>query len=368
MKVGTLTFHGAHNYGSVLQAYALQKALDRIVGEDNHEIINYRKKEQKQYYSVYHKAKDLKTLLSNIYAFRYSKSLKKKNDKFEEFISEYLPLSEEIGEYNQVEEVALNYDAIICGSDQIWNVGSFDFDWAYMLPFNNYSNKKISYATSFGGSFAQIIDNKEKISELLSGFDHLSVREINSQLKLSKLLNRQVSRICDPTILLTPKEWLSMVNNKDRKHGDYILFYSLGPSKEDIKLIENISRKLGLKVIITNTANRNDKMLKAERIMDSGPIDFLYLVKNAKLVCTSSFHCTVFSILFKRPFFCINVQNEERLSSLLEITGLEERHINNNNIEQKVEGVFDKINFEYAHNKLEEERLAGISYLKKVLS
>lgn len=367
MKIGTLTFHGAHNYGSVLQAYALQEVIDGLVGKDNHEIINLRKQSQKDYYGIYNKGKKIKTFIANIYNYKYRKDLKEKYNKFEYFINQILPLSKEINEYKQVEGIIDSYDTVICGSDQIWNISSFDFDLSYLLAFQKGKIKKISYAASFGGDNSIIEKNKDLLKKYLSEFDALSVREIDAQDKLSKMIDREVLRVPDPTLLLGQLKWKSLVEEKNYVDDEYILFYSLGPSPEDIKLVNYLSHKLGYKIIITNTANRNDKMMKAERHLDSGPLDFLNLIKNAKLVCTSSFHCTVFSILFEVPFFCLNVENEERLKSLLKITELEDRHISNEDMETKILDVFTNIDFANANRKLEHERKNGINYLIKAL-
>lgn len=365
MKVGTLTFHGAHNYGSVLQAYALQKALDSLIGKDNHEIINLRKQTQKDYYSVYNKGKGIKGFIGNLYNFRHRKQLKEKHAKFEKFIEEYLPLSPELSEYGQVEDVIKEYDNIICGSDQIWNMNAFDFDLSYMLPFE-YVNKRISYAASFGGNVSLLDERDEEIKQFISKFDYVSVRESESQNKLSKICDRDVKKVPDPTILLEPYEWECLIDKK-QDDEDYILFYSLGPMEKDIDLINSIADRLGCKIIITNTANRYDKMMKAERLLDSGPLDFLSLIKGAKLVCTTSFHCTVFSIVFGIPFFCINVEQDDRINSLLENTGLLERHIKNDDFETKIKNAFDSIDFTKADEKLRNEREHGLNYLKEAL-
>lgn len=366
MNIGTLTFHGAHNYGSVLQAYALQTILGDVVKEGNCEIINLRKKSQKDYYSVYNKNKNLKSMLGNIYNFIYRKDLALKHKRFEDFIKKYLPLSKEIENGEQVESIIEKYDAIVCGSDQIWNISSFDFDLSYMLPFEK-KERRIAYAASFGGSVATIQNNADKLKELLSEFDSISVREKASQISLSKLLDRKVDRMPDPTMLLKSDIWEKLIENIENPKSDYILFYSLGPSKEDINLVYKIADKLKLKVIITNTANRNDKKMRANRKLSTGPLEFLSLVKNANLVCTSSYHCTLFSIVFKTPFWCLNVEKEERIKSLLNIVGMDDRKINNYNVEMKLENTLTKERFEEANSKLENERMTGLNFLKEAL-
>ena len=365
MKVGTLTFHGSHNYGSVLQAYALQKVLDDIVGEGEHEIVNLRKEEQKKYYSVYDSNKTLKSFISNIYRFWHRKELKEKFIKFEDFINNEMPLSRELSNKEQVSDEITKYNSVICGSDQIWNMDSFDFDETYLLPFK--VDNKVSYSASFGGNTDVIKNNRDSISKYINDFNHISVRESSSKKELEKIVNKKIEQVADPTLLLDVKEWNSLIQDTTVGYEDYILFYSLGPSKEDIELVTNISKKLGYQIIVTNTANRHDKKMKAIKDLSMGPKDFLALIKNAKLVCTSSFHCTVFSILFKKQFWCINVENEKRLQSLLETSKLKSRNINNNNYIKKIEEIINESEFESAQAVLNEEKKKGLDFLKGAL-
>ena len=107
--------------------------------------------------------------------------------------------------------------------------------------------------------------------------------------------------------------------------------------------------------------------MKGKRVLSVGPIEFLNLIKNASLVLTSSFHCTVFSIMFHIPFVCLNVENEERLSSLLIQTELTSRLVNNTNIYEKMENLLGEIDFGKAKNHFSEKQKEGINYLKRVL-
>ena len=133
-KVGIITFHAAHNYGSNLQAYALQNVISDI-GLDC-EIINFRTERQKDQYRPITKRKGLKYLIKNAYFLLNYKSRKEKYNRFEEFINSKLRLSQT--EYNSLEDLMTKkpiYDYYISGSDQIWNTAPNDADDAYFLPF-----------------------------------------------------------------------------------------------------------------------------------------------------------------------------------------------------------------------------------------
>lgn len=148
-KVGIITFHGAHNYGSCLQAYALLNTINSM-GYDA-EIINFRTDNQKDQYSPLTKRKGVKYFLKNCYFFFHLKSRKKKYELFETFISQYLVMGQR--EYKTLEELECEtfpYDYFICGSDQIWNTNPSDANDAYFLPFVKNSKVRIAYAPSFG--------------------------------------------------------------------------------------------------------------------------------------------------------------------------------------------------------------------------
>lgn len=151
MKIGIITFHAAHNFGSMLQAYALQTFLS----SKGHkvEIINYRSCQQKNLY--------FKPLFSK-YAFKHPKffmqclihpsntvAMIEKWNRFEHFLSNHLNLTKEYSDLRELKEANFSYDVIISGSDQIWNNNPADFSEAYMIPFAD-KCIKIAYAPSLG--------------------------------------------------------------------------------------------------------------------------------------------------------------------------------------------------------------------------
>ena len=197
-KVGIITFHAAHNYGSNLQAYAMQKVVSEL-GCDS-EIINFRTERQKDQYTPLTKRKGLKYVIKNAYFLLNYKNRKKKYDTFEKFISEKLVKSD--NEYASLEDLKnadLDYDYYISGSDQIWNTAPNDADMSYFLPFVK-SGKKIAYAPSFG----QIgkIKNKEEIAKYLNDYDSLSVREENGVKLIKEMTGKDAPIVIDPTMYI----------------------------------------------------------------------------------------------------------------------------------------------------------------------
>ena len=201
-KVGILTFHAAYNYGAVLQAYALKEEIKNLGYECK--IINFRSKSQIKKYSVINTTKFNKAVLAkNIQNIFYIKQIKGRNEKFEKFINQKLDIypKESISE-KEIEKVINEFDYIICGSDQIWNL-SEKVDDKNMCYFLNYKGnfKKISYAASFGDSIKEIEKDKDEILPLLKDFNYISVREKDAQKFLEK--NAIKSQLTlDPTLLM----------------------------------------------------------------------------------------------------------------------------------------------------------------------
>lgn len=161
MKIGTITFHGAHNYGSMLQAYALQKAI-ASKGADC-EIINFRTEAQKRIYRVFSGRKRLGPILKDLSHIPFYFLLKKKHRLFEKFLTKYLLTSK--NEYATLDELIhapLDYDTIVCGSDQIWKAGIADFNYAYLLPFTDVKKCRMLQVTALYISFPWLMPTTSK--------------------------------------------------------------------------------------------------------------------------------------------------------------------------------------------------------------
>lgn len=359
----TITFHASHNYGSSLQTYALQKTIQNL-GLKN-EIINFRTDRQKDMYSVLTKRKGVKYALKNLTHILYYKPLCKKHEKFEKFIKENLVTTNEISNFEQLKIECQGYDYYVAGSDQIWNPCPADFDWSYFLPFAQ-DGVKISYAASFGPFAKPDQDTHFKIKNLLSDFKKVSVRESASQSVISELFNNEVEVVCDPTLLLDAKSWRELSKDGIHLERDYILFYTLLADKEMLKMAKILSKKLKLPIVVTNFTNQYDVINGFIKKYNCGPKDFLSLIENAKFVLTSSFHGTVFSIIFQKPFFSIRGMKDERISTLLKNFGFENRAVDINNVADKVKTAYeiDFSNSQKIQNELKEQ---GINFLKKSL-
>ena len=193
MKIGIITFHASHNYGSMLQAYAMQTFLKN--NNHNAEIINYRSTAQKRVYpkpltiSAYTSVRAILGFL--LRPFRTWMLLKKWN-LFENFLSSYLHLTKEYQSLQELESESWDYEAVIAGSDQIWNTNPHDFSTVYFLPFIK-NAKKIAYAPSLGPTpsksnltpYKTLINQFLKVQTILL---FLTKKQVKKQYVLWKIL------------------------------------------------------------------------------------------------------------------------------------------------------------------------------------
>lgn len=325
MKVGTLTFHMAENYGASLQAYALCTVINKM-GYDC-EIINFTS-DQGTNLSTFEWPSDLikkygffKGMLKTANRWRlgrYSKKNKTRNYAY--FIKKYFKMSKTYYSTDSLNN--LKYDAIVFGSDQIWNAKITQYATnIYMGSFGNGNSfKKFSYAASSGNE--NIIGNTEEIKARLNDFSAISVREegLAKFIKDNYDINTHV--VLDPVFLLEETEWKRLkgkLPSKLKKKG-YILAYTFD-GKPIYEYALELGRKKGLPVVILKWDISPD-LEHAIQLINSGPTDFLTLIDEAKMVCTTSFHGTAFSIIFKKEIYCLTSGwNGHRIDNLMQKIG-----------------------------------------------
>jgi hypothetical protein len=332
-RVGILTFHRSENYGSVLQAYALARVLSDMGSRA--EIVDYAPPSQKERHAIFSKVVSARSLARNARSLLFYPLLSRKASGFERFIAERLPVSaDSYRATSDFRDIESRYDALVCGSDQIWNVRAFGFTETFLLPFQT-SARKIAYAPSLNrGDFADTAD-AERYRELISDFDALSVREHSGKEKLESLLGRirDIPVVADPVLLLEGPDY-DPICADHRPARPYIFLYSIDFESGVVDAASALARETGLPVYTLFTASRSYAMawpwsgVRFSR--QCAPEDFIALVKNAEYVVTNSFHATAFSVLFHKRFYAVCRTNEDgtargdtRIQQLLGVLGLE---------------------------------------------
>lgn len=330
MNIGIITFHAAHNYGSMLQAYAMQTFLER---QGHHvEIVNFRPLSQKRGYplpisfSSKHNAK--LSLLRLLFAPKTIKPLKKKWELFEEFMTQHLHVTEEYHTLKELQDANFDYDILITGSDQIWNTQAFDFSEAYFGTFvNSEKTKKVAYAPSMGPEPEK--QNVDYVKCLLRGFRGVSVREERTKrFLIENGICKDVTLVVDPTMLLEAKDYGCLYDDFPIIKGKYVFYYTPGCVRHEfLSEASKIGKQLGLPVVC-DTCYAPGDLKRYDNIhlyTTTGPSEFLNLIKNASFVCGASFHLMVFAILFQKNFCCMNGDVDSRMNNLMKMMGMEDR-------------------------------------------
>jgi hypothetical protein len=364
-KIGIVTFHRAYNYGAMLQAYALQKKCNE---KNNSEIIDYYNYEV---YSEYNTIRPLRKNIakSSIKIFLDLINIKKRKEReksFIKFLNEKLVLSKKYSKDEELKNEKLNYDVIITGSDQVWSpaiVG--ELSDIYTLNFDNDKIKRISYAASIG-DISQIDKYKDDFIKKISKIDNISVREENAKKKLESVLNKQVDTVLDPTLLLSKEEWDSELKELTKPKEKYILAYTVSMNKEYIKIVNYLSKKTGLKVIhFGEIKHMYENVLKS--CYTEGPLEFINYIKNAEYVVATSFHATVFSIIFNKNFFIVpHRKTGSRVTNLLNKLNINNRLFYSLD-EFKNTDINTKTDWESVKEQLNKEKEKSIKWLENAI-
>lgn len=356
MKIGILTFHCAHNYGAVLQAYALQEKI-REMGHDV-EIIDYRP----DYLIIPYKNFDSK----NVFSGKIPSIIKKfisailiyfrkveRNRIFEEFICSNFNIQKV--KYGEIPDI---YDLYVLGSDQIWNKRiTKGFDKKYFGDFKTKPGSKIiTYAASIGNAKIESEDF-ELLDNLIMNIDGISVRESNIVPILKQITEKKIIKVVDPTFLLNPHQW-SIISKKPKINKKYVLVYRVQYNNQILRIAEEIASQLNC-IVVEIPAWITMKYL-SNKYLTTSPGEFIGWIKHAECIISASFHGTAFSIIFNKPFYAINLKDgtEKRSKDLLESLGLEDRLVHKDS-----SITFKSIDFEGCKKKLEEMKTKSIDFL-----
>lgn len=368
--VGIMTFHKAQNYGSVLQAYALQETILKI--GRSCEIIDFSNVRQKEMYLPFIKNNNFRHLVRNIITSFHLRTFERHYHDFEMFLDKYLLLSaDSYSAFENLVGIEKKYKCLVAGSDQIWNVKCYDADDAYFLGFAK-DVKKVAYAPSFGAkNLLTYAKDVNKYKNYLLDYSAISVREKNGQKWLKELLGYKVPIYVDPTFLLTKEEWEKMIGNPIIQK-DYILYYSFHYSLQISKIVKKLSKKFGLPVYILSARAQyyyGGQALGFKLVQHSGPLEFLNVIKYANIVFTNSFHGVAFSTILHKKFYFLygSIQNkdDDRATFLIEQLGIQDCVVRTDELHKIV--LEENFDYDKTESILKPLREEAIKYLDDVL-
>jgi len=297
MNVGIFTFPNSISYGCVLQMYALYHAVEAL--GHTPEVINYQNSYMK-YEKHFRKRTWLRRNIARLLHHR-------KYHKFHLFeqmhLAKYPVWS--VFDPQQLPELSKRYDAVICGSDQVWNPIITGGDLSYFLNFCDDNTRRVAYAPSFG-----ISEFSDEFADAIRGdlekFYALSIRETPGQTLIYDLLSKEVPLVCDPTLLMDAAEWELLEKEHPAAEDAYVLYFTVKSSATLWEQCKAFAKEKGLKIVVVGGnslkqwKHRNDNIRYA---VDIGPEEWLYLIHHARYVFTNSFHGTAFSINYRKDFY-----------------------------------------------------------------
>lgn len=363
MKVGIVTFHCALNYGALAQTYALQEFLKNNNYEV--EIINYQPDYLTDPYRLFNynrwasksfKGK-IKYLLLEPFLFikRY-----KRHRKLISFVNKKLAVSPQI--FRKHSEINTKCDAFIFGSDQIWNPEiTKGFDPIYfgdITPLKD--SKKISYAASVEPSKLTESARKELVEHVAS-FKAISVRENSLADFLQAFTSKKIHTVLDPTLLVPVDVWKKIAVKPKVKEKYVLLYQARGGHQIPTKIAQQIANDINGKVV--NVSGMEYPILK-NSYQNTSVEEFIGYCMHADFIVTLSFHGTAFSVIFNKPFYSLdyNDNRNNRIKDLLQNLGLEDRLVNvNSNIS------YSEIDYTETNKKLDALKSSSASFLAQSL-
>lgn len=372
---------GHTNYGTSLVGYALIKKLQAL--GYNVEVINYVKQlsfSEKVAWMVnalrcdggkivmerFKGKKDLKNIPE------YAANIKVRTDAVEAYKErKFIPLFKDYRGYAALHEGSKNYDAVVVGSDQVWTPLSLPTKF-FNLLFVDDNVRKVAYASSFGVS---VIPNfqRKATGAYLDRFYRIGVREVKGKEIVDNLSHQKAEVVADPTMLLSPEEWIEEIKDSKVKDTEpYIFCYFLGTNMEAREAANKLQKETGYKIVTLRHMDEyvpSDEEFGDEAPYDVDPNDFLKYISGAAYVLTDSFHCSAFSIQFKRNFMTFyrfksssKGSRNSRIDSLLGTFGLQDRLYQGD-----IMKVMDDIDYNTVHEKLKAYREKSIEFLKESL-
>ena len=366
--LGIITFYTNYNYGSSLQAYALSHYLENKGYETF--IVDYvdlsnpinRKLRRRTYFNrilcgISHPQIIKEMLKGKRIANRSIERSDLIRKIYREFNENYLNVFS--GDY-------LNFDAFICGSDQVWKLSAPGLHEIFFLRFTN-NKKRISYAASLGVQEIPFY-NRKKLKKYLRDFKAISVREDDAKILLEREIKTPVTQVLDPVLLVKSTFWDKVVSEKMIPEKPYIVCYFLDSFEEYLESILDIKERFDAELLLIDSGiNLESEINEQFEVVQPTPFEFLGLIKKSKAIITDSFHGTAFSIVFHKNFWTIPRRyrvysgQKSRLQSLFRLTKLNERYVENGKF---VDG---DINYEKVDKRINELRVRSEKFLEQSL-
>jgi len=358
-EAAIITLYDDVNLGNKLQNYALQEVLEGMGLRASSLVC------KEMLYSPRKlplKRQIKKLLLPSLR--KQQRLFRQRTQRFRVFSEKHLRKGERVSFRDKAMKALGHYDYFVVGSDQVWHNWRnkrAELDY-FFLRFAD-AGKRVCYAPSFG--FDSVPEKyRDAYAEGLRGFPELCCRERSGCELIRELTGREAQLVCDPTLLLSDTQWDAISKKPEYEVPErFMLVYFLGGQSQQVTdQIQRLARKQGLEVIDLYGPQVKEHYLTA-------PDEFLYLMRRAAYVCTDSFHGSVFSTLYRKPFYVFSrgdssgAKMGNRISTLLEQLGIVLENVPGEEPE-----AFWKDNYARAEQRMDSLRQTARQYLERVLS
>ena len=382
MRIGILTLPLHINYGGILQAYALQTVLERM-GHRVY-IINLQKLNKKRVGNIQSCIKLGKLLIKRILDKRDIRNYEYdtiRQCKIKPFIKKNIHhLTKKVYSHQEFINIVQDnfFDAIIVGSDQVWRKWSSKFaslNTFYLDGLENYPIRKIAYGVSFGKDEVDYTrDEIKRCKELVKAFSAVSVREKQGKALCKSILDVEATQVLDPTLLLEKEDYFTLIHEVIQEKGQKgLYYYILDKDEKKMNFLSCYAKEYNMKPY-----EQMPVMRRKDYSVSINYEDYIYPsvekwlsgFYEADVVITDSFHGTIFSILFNKPFIVLGNSERgfSRFESLLSLLGLESRIAHDYSLAEIERLHNDRIDWISVNNKREMLKNESIEFLKYNLS
>lgn len=386
-KVAIASCHDKINFGSVLQAYATQRALVDMGADaltiDKRGLGKAISKGRDGYYLEHLFDVELYKAKLGFVGHRVKQKLDKpfgremaaRKAAFWQFEASHFRFTERAGSFEELSRLVEPFDTVLVGSDQLWLPVNIAGDY-FTLSFAKPPVRKVSYATSFGvselpGKYLDLT------AHFLSDYSAVSVREDTGADLVQKATGKRCEVVCDPTMLLDAGKWseVAAASAVDVPDEPYVLCYFLGKNIWNRECAIRLARERGLKIVAIAHPDEYvgyDDVYADVYPWSAGPAEWVSLVSHAAYVCTDSFHGSVFSNIFHVPFSSFrrhenmgSQSTNSRIDTLLNVLGDADRICDSP--EQFDAASARDVDFESVERRLEAYRSKSAAWLASAL-
>lgn len=356
IRIATITYQRADNYGAALQMFALQKKLEAL-NAINH-IIDYNSEYMSKPYSI--SALKRKGFIRFMLGLAYAIVRMPRKRAFRQF-RKLLSFTSKVNRHT-IHKLNSEYDGFIAGSDQVWNDDINNGDPAYFLEFVDRPEKKLSYAASFGFSDIEEGQRADNYVQKLKDFAVFNVREESGKRLIDNLIGRDARVSVDPTLLLSKDQWCEYLPRERRFETKYVVLYHITFSRDLVTYAAEYAKANNFKLIAIPFPL--GKFVNHTPELSAGPIEWLQLLRDSEMVITDSFHGCALSLNFNKKFIVQTTGAATRIENILHRFKL-----NNCLLENVIsEGKYTEPNWTNINKILHDDRKESIAALKNMIA